>query len=122
MPPRTLEDVGDLIDRAASESAQTNRLLGDEVIPRLDRLEEQSREAGLNGHTAFLRKFLDEYAAGQTRDQAWTVVRADLGQRLRGIFRPFRGIGRTLLVLIGAASDVAWAILGAINIARALHP
>jgi len=105
MSVRTLEELGQLLETSAAESGKTNLLLNEQVIPRLDRLEGIVGESGLNGHTELLKKFLDEYAAGQTRAQAWGVVGADLGRRLKFLAPSRRWIG---YLLIGALGAIGW--------------
>ena len=101
MSVRTLEELGQLLESSAAESTRTNKLLNDEVIPRLGRVEDLVADAGLNGHTALLKKFLDEYAAGQTRAQAWAVVRADMGQRFGFMRQPKAWIKALFYAMLG---------------------
>lgn len=54
-----------------------------EVTPRLDKLEYTVKEAGLNGHTPYLKAFLEQYAATYVSRQAWMTVRSDIKHRLR---------------------------------------
>ena len=97
----TLDELANALQTAADESAQTNRILNDEVIPRLGRLEVVVSESGLNGHTDLLKKFLDNYAAGQTKDQAWAVVRADLGHRFRWLRSPKSWLKAVFYAILG---------------------
>lgn len=100
----TLEELAALLTKSAEESAQTNQILNEEVVPRLNRVETLVGDAGLNGHTALLKKFLDEYAAGQTKQQAWTVVRADIKAKLRWLTVPkgwFKMLGAAVVGGLG---------------------
>jgi hypothetical protein len=79
----------------------------EEVVPRLDKLEDTVKEAGLNGHTPYLKAFLEQYAATYVSRQAWATVRSDLKHRLR-----FLAPGRHwLTVLISAIiGGIGWQI------------
>lgn len=112
MPARTLDELAQLLEQSAGESARTNELLNQEVMPRLDRLDATVKEAGLNGHTSLLKKFLDEYAAGQSKQQAWAVVRADVGGRFRFLASP-KGWLKTFLT--GLAGALAWETVSSIS-------
>ena len=63
--------------------AHVLEVLNDQVIPRLDKLETTVKESGLNGHTPYLKAFLEQYAATYTSRQAWQTVRSDIKHRLR---------------------------------------
>ena len=106
--PRTLEDLAGLLEQSANESAKTNELLNHEVMPRLDRLDGTVKEAGLNGHTALLKQFLDEYAAGQSKAQAWATVRADIGHRFHFLSSPRSWVKALFYAAIGG---LGWKIV-----------
>ena len=67
-------------------------LIENEVIPRLDKLEGTVKEAGLNGHTADLRAFLDQRAVDAANRKKW-ISRAKV---------------------IGAVLGATWALAGTI--------
>lgn len=113
MSVRTLEELGQLLESSSAESTRTNKILNDEVIPRLDRLDATVGAAGLNGHTALLKKFLDEYAAGQTRAQAWSVVRADVGKRFGFLSQPKSWAKALLYAVLGG---LGWKIASGISV------
>lgn len=113
MPARTLDELAQLLEQSAGESARTNELLNQEVMPRLDRLDATVKEAGLNGHTSLLKKFLDEYAAGQSKQQAWAVVRADVGHRLHWFVRPSGWLKMLGAAIIGA---LGWKLVSGLQL------
>lgn len=113
MPARTLDELAQLLEQSAGESARTNELLNQEVMPRLDRLDATVKEAGLNGHTSLLKKFLDEYAAGQSKQQAWAVVRADVGGRFRFLASP-KGWLRALFY--AAIGGLGWKLVSGLTL------
>lgn len=113
MPARTLDELAQLLEQSAGESAKTNTLLNEEVLPRLDRLDATVKEAGLNGHTSLLKKFLDEYAAGQSKEQAWATVRADVRHQLRFLASP-RGWLRALFYAV--LGGLGWRLVSGLTL------
>lgn len=75
--------------------------LKSEIIPRLDTLEGKVDAAGLNGHTELLKKFLDEYAAGQSTRQAYAKVRADIGRRFGFLSQPKSWVKALFYAVLG---------------------
>lgn len=85
--------------------AHVYELVRDKVIPRLDELEGTIKEAGLNGHTPYLKAFLEQYAATYVSRQAWATVRSDLKHRLRFLAPGKHWLGVFFGAILGA---VAW--------------
>lgn len=110
--PTTLEELAAALHTAADESAQTNKKIDTEILPRLDRLDATVKEAGLNGHTSLLKKFLDEYAAGQSKEQAWSVVRADVRHKLRFLASPKGWLKALFYAAIGG---LGWKIVSGLQ-------
>ena len=54
----------------------------------VNELRETVEEAGLNGHTPYLKAFLEQYAASYTTRQAWQTVRGDIAHRFRWLTSP----------------------------------
>lgn len=109
----TLEELAAALKTAADESAKTNAKIDDEIVPRLDHLDTQIKEAGLNGHTALLRQFLDDYAAGQSKEQAWRVVRADLARRFTWLASPKGWVRALFYAVLGG---LGWKLVSGIEI------
>ena len=84
--------------------AHVLEVLNQQVIPRLDKLEETVRDSGLNGHTPYLKAFLEQYAGTYATRQAWITVKSDLKHRFRFLTQPrawFRTIFYASLGAIG---------------------
>jgi hypothetical protein len=81
--------------------AHVVELIRDQVIPRLDRLERTVKDSGLNGHTPYLKAFLEQYAANSTSRQAWDTVRQDISYRFRFLSSPRAWIKALFYASIG---------------------
>lgn len=116
--PRTLEELAQLLEQSAGESAKTNAKIDSEVLPRLDRIDETVKAAGLNGHTSLLRKFLDEYAAGQSLDQAKSQVWAHYAARFHFLSQPKSWLKALFYAAIGG---LGWKLVSGLTLPHFPH-
>lgn len=94
--------------------AHTYELVRDQVLPEIkalkldvEELKATVKEAGLNGHTPYLKEFLEDYAQSATSKKAWQRVRADVKHHLR-----FLAPGKHWLTVLLSAilGGVGWQI------------
>ena len=102
--PDDAPETPPVIHDAQITPAHVLDVLNQQIIPRLDRLENTVKESGLNGHTPYLKAFLEQYAGTYATRQAWITVRSDLKHRMSWL-APSK---RWLAILFGS-------ILGAIG-------
>lgn len=89
-----------LVQFKSEVNARFDTLTGD-----VAELKDTVKEAGLNGHTPYLKAFLEQYAATYTTRQAWLTVRGDIAHKLRWIATP-----KGWLKMLGAAliGGIGW--------------
>lgn len=95
--------------------AHVFELVRDQVVPRLDTLEgrvdalaDTVKQSGLNGHTPYLKAFLEQYASTYQTRQAWLTVRSDLAYRLSFLKPTKKWLALVVSALIGA---VVWRLV-----------
>jgi phosphohistidine phosphatase SixA len=98
-----------VIHEAQVTAAHVYTLVSDQVIPRLDKIENTIKESGLNGHTPLLKDFLEGYASTYMKKQAWETVVADLKHRVR-----FLQPGKHWLTVLFSAilGGIGWQVAG----------
>ena len=107
MPEPELSEITHETQVTPAHVYQLVRDFRDEVNTRLDRVEGTIRESGLNGHTPYLKAFLEQYAATYVSQQAWQTVRADIAHRLRFLSSPRAWLRVFVTGVVGA---FAWQV------------
>ena len=104
----------DEVDHSAQITpAHVFDLVTTQVIPRLDALEATVKESGLNGHTPYLKAFLEQYAATYVQRQAWQTVRADIAHRFRFLSQPKSWLKALFYAVLGG---LGWKLVSGLNI------
>lgn len=92
-------------------AADVYELVETQVVPRLDRLEDTVKTAGLNGHSELLKAFLDREAKRIDSRKAYEKVGHDLRTRFRFLAVPRNWLKALFYAALGG---LGWKIVSSL--------